>query len=175
LVTCYSPVRHSVTAVQAPLLLVRLACVKHAASVRPEPGSNSPLFKESSKSSDRTRPHYVRDRFVRNLRWYPLALEVRTRRDVVLTGDGPAHSLETPIFNQRWFCKRSADRRHGEQNAAAVRPVPARCEALRVALAPGGVNSSRTQLEPQRTSPLQGERPDLNRRPPGPQPGALTA
>ena len=39
--TCYSPVRHSST--QASLgLSVRLACVKHAASVRPEPGSNSP-------------------------------------------------------------------------------------------------------------------------------------
>ena len=29
--------------VQAPVFIVRLACVKHAASVRPEPGSNSPL------------------------------------------------------------------------------------------------------------------------------------
>ena len=28
---------------QALNLLVRLACVKHAASVRPEPGSNSPI------------------------------------------------------------------------------------------------------------------------------------
>lgn len=30
--------------VQAPFVTVRLACVKHAASVRPEPGSNSPLM-----------------------------------------------------------------------------------------------------------------------------------
>jgi hypothetical protein len=30
------------TSVQAPKLLVRLACLKRAASVRPEPGSNSP-------------------------------------------------------------------------------------------------------------------------------------
>ena len=29
---------------QAPAFIVRLACVKHAASVRPEPGSNSPLL-----------------------------------------------------------------------------------------------------------------------------------
>src|SRR5512136_1396797 len=29
---------------QAPIITVRLACVKHAASVRPEPGSNSPLM-----------------------------------------------------------------------------------------------------------------------------------
>ena len=28
---------------QAYKILVRLACVKHAASVRPEPGSNSPI------------------------------------------------------------------------------------------------------------------------------------
>ena len=42
MVTCYSPVRHS--GLQSKLwALVRLACVRHAASVRPEPGSNSPL------------------------------------------------------------------------------------------------------------------------------------
>ena len=39
--TCYSPVRHSSTSASTGLS-VRLACVKHAASVRPEPGSNSP-------------------------------------------------------------------------------------------------------------------------------------
>ena len=39
--TCYSPVRHSCTPASWGLT-VRLACVKHAASVRPEPGSNSP-------------------------------------------------------------------------------------------------------------------------------------
>ena len=43
--TRYSPVRHSVLPVSIrklqPTILVRLACVKHAASVHPEPGSNS--------------------------------------------------------------------------------------------------------------------------------------
>ena len=34
----YSPVRHS-----PPKRCVRLACIRHAASVHPEPGSNSPL------------------------------------------------------------------------------------------------------------------------------------
>ena len=34
----YSPVRHS-----SPMWSVRLACIRHAASVHPEPGSNSPL------------------------------------------------------------------------------------------------------------------------------------
>ena len=41
LVTCYSPVRHC-TQVLLPFL-VRLACVRHAASVDSEPGSNSRL------------------------------------------------------------------------------------------------------------------------------------
>ena len=36
--TCYSPVRHS-----PPKWFVRLACIRHAASVHPEPGSNSPF------------------------------------------------------------------------------------------------------------------------------------
>src|SRR6476660_3517244 len=39
--TCYSPVRRS-TGVRRPFR-ARLACVRHAASVRSEPGSNSPL------------------------------------------------------------------------------------------------------------------------------------
>ena len=39
--TCYSPVRRSCTPPKQGLT-ARLACVKHAASVRPEPGSNSP-------------------------------------------------------------------------------------------------------------------------------------
>ena len=37
--TCYSPVRHSCIAA-----LVRLACIRHAAGVYPEPGSNSQCF-----------------------------------------------------------------------------------------------------------------------------------
>ena len=39
--TCYSPVRHSQRGIATPLA-VRLACLKRAASVRSEPGSNSP-------------------------------------------------------------------------------------------------------------------------------------
>ena len=44
--TCYSPVRRSRIATTA-----RLACLKRAASVRSEPGSNSPSFK--TRSEDR--------------------------------------------------------------------------------------------------------------------------
>ena len=47
--TRYSPVRHS-TQDRSPFL-VRLACVKHAASVQSEPGSNSPV-KYLNKSED---------------------------------------------------------------------------------------------------------------------------
>jgi hypothetical protein len=39
--TCYSPVRHSRSSI-ATRAAVRLACLKRAASVRSEPGSNSP-------------------------------------------------------------------------------------------------------------------------------------
>ena len=50
--TCYSPVRHSST--QASLgLSVRLACVKHAASVRPEPGSNSPTTTHTAHTAQK--------------------------------------------------------------------------------------------------------------------------
>ena len=41
--TCYSPVRRfPLPRVTPQKVLARLACIKHAASVRPEPGSNSP-------------------------------------------------------------------------------------------------------------------------------------
>ena len=40
--TRYSPVRQFTCSRRN--FLLRLACVKHAASVRPEPGSNSPLY-----------------------------------------------------------------------------------------------------------------------------------
>ena len=49
LLTCYSPVRRSSTTKSG--LSARLACVKHAASVRPEPGSNSP-----TKTCQKTNP-----------------------------------------------------------------------------------------------------------------------
>ena len=39
--TCYSPVRHSYLPRRA--LLVRLACIRRAVSVRSEPESNSPI------------------------------------------------------------------------------------------------------------------------------------
>src|SRR4051794_7902901 len=51
LLTCYSPVRRSSTPKRG--LSARLACVKHAASVRPEPGSNSPTKTKFVKKQSR--------------------------------------------------------------------------------------------------------------------------
>ena len=48
--TCYSAVRHFIRAPKCALT-VRLACVRRAASVHPEPGSNSP-FKFNSLSQE---------------------------------------------------------------------------------------------------------------------------
>ena len=55
--TCYSPVRHSSTTASCGLS-VRLACVKHAASVHPEPGSNSPQkqFQQKQAVKSPTQP-----------------------------------------------------------------------------------------------------------------------
>ena len=41
--TRYAPVRHSSACIATPVT-VRLACIRPAASVNPEPGSNSPLY-----------------------------------------------------------------------------------------------------------------------------------
>ena len=52
--TCYSAVRHSIRAPKGALT-VRLACVRRAASVRPEPGSNSllnPLYQITTPKSN---------------------------------------------------------------------------------------------------------------------------
>ena len=64
LLTCYSPVRRSST---PKGLSARLACVKHAASVRPEPGSNSPTkiekrpqqFKEIARETKHILWHWL--------------------------------------------------------------------------------------------------------------------
>ena len=58
--TCYSAVRHSMHAPKC-VLTVRLACVRRAASVHPEPGSNSP----SKIYGPRARPvlSVIADRF----------------------------------------------------------------------------------------------------------------
>src|SRR5687768_11493107 len=79
--TCYSPVRHF-TGGRSPFL-VRLACVRPAANVRSEPGSNSPINLKS------TRPvpcGPVRD-FCYSMR-FPLSR-------------GPSHLLRDSVFKDR--------------------------------------------------------------------------
>ena len=53
LLTCYSPVRHSMHSPKRALI-VRLACLRHAASVDSEPGSNSPV-RSFGRRCDRSR------------------------------------------------------------------------------------------------------------------------
>ena len=47
--TCYAPVRRSQESISY-LLTPRLACIRPAASVHPEPGSNSPLYRKFSNN-----------------------------------------------------------------------------------------------------------------------------
>ena len=61
--TRYSPVRHSPPGV-ATRAAVRLACVRHAASVQSEPVSNSPLKLKIFKSFDKAQTITHRNRFV---------------------------------------------------------------------------------------------------------------
>jgi hypothetical protein len=92
LLTCYSPVRHSPHPRKGGL--VRLACVKHAASVRPEPGSNSPI----EKSEQLNLKHLVFHVGVRNhlFNGFPSKLG----REIVLPPRA-AQYYPTSIFNQR--------------------------------------------------------------------------
>ena len=90
--TCYAPVRHS-TRVRRPGL-VRLACVKHAASVRPEPGSNSP--KRFRTAPDERLIVYKRSEFL--FFWIPL-----NGRKQCLPRVHPIH--RTSIFNQLRPCR----------------------------------------------------------------------
>ena len=74
LLTCYSPVRRSST---PKGLSARLACVKHAASVRPEPGSNSPTKSLEKRPGNKqmlpkespTHPIKDRPRYCHNWHW----------------------------------------------------------------------------------------------------------
>ena len=83
LLTCYSPVRRSST---PKGLSARLACVKHAASVRPEPGSNSP-----------TKPK-VGEQITRQ----QTCCHQRNPRHDTIPKDGPCHGV---IINWHWLNK----------------------------------------------------------------------
>ena len=92
--TCYSPVRRSTHLRRDGL--PRLACVKHAASVRPEPGSNSPIVK-SEQLCERNVVVYVRN--------LPLSLNLAVRSCDRHTNRGKVHPRTRPTrFSSRpWF------------------------------------------------------------------------
>ncbi len=81
--TCYAPVRH-----WAPKSPVRLACVKRAASVRPEPGSNSPINLKTRLAPKQTSSF----KLVRNSRCFPLT-DPRGRDAAVPSGTPYIFSL----------------------------------------------------------------------------------
>ena len=141
LVTCYSPVRHSNPESKLSVL-VRLACVKHAASVRPEPGSNSPLKEKLVSSVER---RSSRRSIVRNLRLEPTRARSAEKQDVVLASCGPAHYLKTSVFKQRGL--------------ASKRDRGTRVEELRTPASKNAANRGTATVSPQglkHTQPLAG-------------------
>src|SRR5215467_7396697 len=62
--TCYSPVRHF-TRSRSPFL-VRLACVRPAANVRSEPGSNSPVNLQRGSRPASFQPELLLESFAPN-------------------------------------------------------------------------------------------------------------
>ena len=113
----------------------------------------------------------------------PFALACGARQDVVPAKLGPLNYLKTSIFNQRGASE-EAPAHHIETRRAkrsgAARRLPA-AKKLRITDALWGVNRPKGRISPEirgfpgfRRVCCEGERPDLNRRPPGPQPGALT-
>ena len=81
-----------ITQEQALEVTVRLACVKHAASVRPEPGSNSPLMFSSQAN-------------LRNL--YPRRVVSLTEQEQLAVSSyslsTKGFSFEDPVVGTEWF------------------------------------------------------------------------
>jgi hypothetical protein len=115
LLTCYAPVRH-----WAPKDPVRLACVKRAASVRPEPGSNSPLENPNSSRNKRV----IRLLGIRVVQ-FPYTGTRRTRclprpvRGERATGR-PVQALPNTLIVKRFA---AIDRFHKGNPASFTRPV----------------------------------------------------
>ena len=103
--TCYSPVRHSSTPASRSLS-VRLACVKHAASVHPEPGSNSPQksFRKKqavkspnpTKNKPNTQHHHTKNAVMLN--WHKNSKNYKVQKT---TDPQPDGAKQGPITNTR--------------------------------------------------------------------------
>src|SRR3954454_4588044 len=93
--TCYSPVCHSTNPLRD--FRVRLACVRHAASVDSEPGSNSHVKFAVSPQRPKARRRnnsLTRGRFIGSALFNPFLLKVVHRRS-------PSHGLKTPVDRLR--------------------------------------------------------------------------
>jgi hypothetical protein len=129
----YSRVTHPFAARVPPKgLTARLACVKHAASVRPEPGSNSPLTSTNCVPKD-LRPSTVD----------PDKL-ITCQRNPSSTGRGPdvdgALNCSSSTFGTLLSSQGSRAHRLGQPQAsrsgATVLPYRARAQPVKPALAP---------------------------------------
>ena len=113
---------------------------------------------------------------VRNLRFVLALLSGRDATGRSACRFEPAHFLMTSVFNQL-FC--ALDASHGTgglfRAKRSDRDQPARCEESMITRRYRPVNRLVLARFPLFFSRIeQGERPESNRRPPGPQPGALT-
>ena len=139
-------------------VLARLACVRHAASVRPEPGSNSPY----ENLVECARPKPVRT---------PDLVE---RRSPVESEDRPGSRSEITLVSHRATRSDARGSRSGPQvthtflsKSIAEGHTPSREDPK--------PTQQRTDCQRRSRRPeRRGERRDSNPRPPGPQPGALT-
>ena len=110
-------------------LSVRLACVKHAASVRPEPESNSPNKNNShpqaqaefeSEQSDLTKRHQKTG--ITKTKPHPHTGSIKGMAKKTTTKTKPPNTLlssqTTPVFGQPCYCTPSQKRRQ------TARPMP---------------------------------------------------
>ena len=166
------------------MFLVRLACVRHAASVRPEPGSNSPLKKFNQLQLNTIR---FNDSCSESTLLFPTSFSFLEATTTRRSARRPwAYSLsQDPDFQIALVFFREP----------LPPPDPRRCRSRKTASLQGctgyilvtpvstlggkhsnppGDHQHRISAMHVRIAVLEGERPGSNRRPPGPQPGALT-
>ena len=124
-----------------PPLLVRLACIKHAASVRPEPGSNSPLRISLISSDKRARAFRPRATFGIYV-VYPCRPRGRYRRDAVPAER--AHSnTRNPCFQSSFPAFRDEP---GEVRSAPRRPEASRARPAKLPASSRRVNTRRFRI-----------------------------
>ena len=127
--TRYSPVRHSSTQ-QKLSFSVRLACVKHAASVRPEPGSNSPN-KNKNVKAQKNRPNKQTSRSAiptKNTQKQKTGIKKQTN-----TLSSSQTTPTQPSAHSTSHAHSTGDSRH----VSATRAIPINARTLRITAAAG--------------------------------------